>query len=263
MRILIVAVALFVLIPPIINYGLLTWHMPGVQVASNPWLSFLGSYMAIFSAWSLSMYQYNRQRKDDVLKEKIQKEKEDLRDRQDNRSFITFETVSVMNDIHEINANVNSKVIASEAYSLYAKRINRTKQSGTSVPPMTYIKFCQYGKNDLVLDCSIEVEWYLENKPEQVQAETFSVGTFEKGIEIYLPCILRDMNINDVPILNKIQFNYSTLRSERMNFVFDTNNNTEACNVINNQGENEIIYSYESSESHWLLPWKAPVVTKK
>lgn len=252
MRNFFIAAALLILAPIIINYGLLTWHMPGVHVENNPWLSFLGGYIAIFSAWSLSSYQYNRQRKDEEIKEKKQKEKDDLKDKQNNRSYFAFQDINVPGGIGNVTTHSDSRFINTKGYKWVNERFIRNTELDYSVP---YLRFKQYGKNDFVIDAVLKIDWFVENSDIKEKIN-IQLGIIDKQVEIFVPVAVEGMEKKDRIHVNLIMLEYTTLRGERMVLKYSGNTYEEECLVLHDDGSEECLYRYNAFESEYFVPGK-------
>lgn len=60
---IIILYASLLLVPVIINYGLLSWTAPGVSMEANPWLGFLGSFLGLIGAISIALLNNHNQKK--------------------------------------------------------------------------------------------------------------------------------------------------------------------------------------------------------
>ncbi|MDQ1234555.1 hypothetical protein QE450_002053 [Paenibacillus sp. SORGH_AS306] len=259
MNLIVIALILLILFPIIINYGLLTWHMPGLQLDSRSWLSFLGSYVGIFSAWILFSLQYKRQRKDEVLKEEKQKMKENIKDKQDNRSYFTYQDMNVTGDLHNIITQPNSRFIYTEGYKWFKNIIK--KEKNYRIP---YLRFNQYGKNPFVINVILKLDWFIIKQSGQHVEEkiTIQLGVVEKDIEIYVPTIIEGMLNGEQIEINLLELEYTTLREERMCLRYVGKTGEEVCIIINSDGTEECLYKHNNIGVEYFLPKKTKIKKK-
>jgi hypothetical protein len=231
------------LLPIIINYGLLTWRMPGVITESNPWLAFLGSYLGFIGAISIALMNTNNQQK-----------RNDQIDKESRRSFVVVNDFTAPLTLHNVSTHENSRLIETENYTTFLEN-NKDNKKDINI---TFLKLAHFGNSEVILDCHIEVDYKVDTsqKTQNVHINV-NIGIVEKGIEIFIPLIIPEIQEGDNFLIDVIKIEYKTLMNEKLRYVINHENNTEYYSIINKDGKPTPLFELDNtSGSTWIYPQK-------
>jgi hypothetical protein len=236
-------------VPILINYLLLTWHMPGVKTEANPWLAFLGSYFGVLGAITIAVYNNKIQKDKDRKNEKVQKDKDRSNELKRYRSFVVMTEFTAHADLKNIKTHENSRIIETEAYQDLVL-FNDSTKAVTS-----FLKLSQYGNSPIIMDCKLEIR--LTNKrTKKEHILNMNIGPIEKDIEVYCPIIPEDTEFGDEVNISYIEISYVTLVNEKMKYVIDHTISKEYYSFINDKLQETELFSQAITSSKWSYPNK-------
>ncbi|KMY32389.1 hypothetical protein ACZ11_09680 [Lysinibacillus xylanilyticus] len=238
---IIILYASLLLVPVIINYGLLSWSAPGVSMEANPWLGFLGSFLGLIGAISIALLNNHNQKKSDYEKEM-----------KNNRSFIVLNDFQGPIGLKNVKTHENSRLIRTVGYEELLKIVPKDDYVYTST---SYMKISHYGNSDVILDCNICISSE-DNEGSQLPDIVVNTGVLEKQIELFIPIAQPSIGMGNIINLNKVVVEYSTLMNERLEYIMDFGNLKECHYVINDKKEKEILFEFDVKGSKWTYPNK-------
>ncbi|QCR33136.1 hypothetical protein [Lysinibacillus sp. SGAir0095] len=230
------------LVPVIINYGLLTWSAPGVSTDANPWLGFLGSFLGFIGAISIALLNNSNQKKRDFEQEK-----------KNNRSFILLHDFHGPLGLKTIKTHENSRLIRTEGYESLLGKVSKVDFDSTST---SYIKISQFGNSDVILNCNICIS-SMDDDSNKFPDIVVNTGIIEKQIELFIPVVPSEIEKGQVINLTKIVIEYSTLMNERMKYIMDFDRLKEFHFVINEKNEDVTLFEFDITGSKWSYPNKS------
>lgn len=242
---------LVILVPIVINYGLLSWRAPGVKGDGSAWLGFFANYLGIVSAVLITLYQQRKQREKDNEDEINQKKKDDEKDRQDNRSYIVLHDFYSNVRLKNVKTHENSRIIETEGYKYLLetmKKVWNIEDYSTS-----FLKLSHFGNPDVILDCNVKLTVKFELGIEKIEV---NIGAFEKGIEIFIPVVPVGAYMGEIVELEEARVEYSTLRNERIHYIHELENKRDVCKIVWEDGQEEVLYEFSLNESQWIYPNK-------
>ncbi|ANY69720.1 hypothetical protein BBD42_26940 [Paenibacillus sp. BIHB 4019] len=231
-------VYLWLLISPvIINYGLLSWHMPGVVGGEKAWLSFFGSFLGLVGAVLIAMHQM-----------KVQKNNEIKRDQVNNRSYIVMNDFNAPLKLTGIITHENSRLIDTEGYQYLLKLVPKSKQKTVNV---SYLKMSHHGNPEVIFDCEIRVE--LRDHHKKNHLIDINIGAVEKGIEVFIPLVPEGVLEEEEIYLDKVTIKYSTLKNERLMYTQDLIKLRESFISVTDA---TVIFDHDLIGAKWIFPNK-------
>lgn len=238
---LILLYGLLLLVPVIINYGLLTWTAPGVSVYPNPWLGFLGSYLGIIGAISIALMNNNNQKKRD-----------EEQDKKNHRSYISLQDFLGPLGLNTIKTNENSRLILTEGYNDLKNEVSKDQYIETK---LIYFKISQFGDSKVILNCKIAIS-YEEYNGTQPLDTIVNTGVLEQGIELFVPALPINSKLGEKINLKKVIVEYSTLRNEKMRLVHNYEISKEYQSVLDINGKEHKLFEFDIVGASWTYPNK-------
>lgn len=232
---------LIILAPIIINYSLFTWRAPGVF--NGDWLSFLGSYLGIIGAILIAVVQMRNQKKRDHLV-----------DLESKRAFIVVTDFTANMQLHNIDTHADSRIIHTPGYLNLKSRFRRDEQQRSI--QTCFLNISHYGNSDVILDCRIQVD-YGENKINKKHRIDINIGVVQKGIEVFIPLVPPGSDLKGEVLIDLIQIDYKTLMNEQMRYVINHLTNKEMYIVIDDIGNETILFQHDITVANWTLPNKS------
>ncbi|PAD31444.1 hypothetical protein [Paenibacillus sp. 7523-1] len=235
-------IILILLIPVVINYGLLSWKAPGLNGDTGDWLGFLANFLGLIGAVLIALYQFKKQREIDQEKNIEQ-----------NRSYVDIQDFNATLMLKGVTTHENSRVIRTEGYDLLLKEAEIDQYGGIKVG---YLKIAHFGIPELIFNCSISIDASIcRSGVYDEETLNVNVGVIEKGVEIFIPLQpLRGDQGKEI-ILEKVIFNYSTLIGERLQIFRDYINRKEVLYSINNDLKT-VLFEYDMKQVGWTYPNK-------
>jgi len=232
---ILLVVIVIVIAPIILHYSLFTWSAHGVN---GDWLSFFGNYLGLIGAFTVAIMQFSKQ-----------KQREDQRDRETNRSYIVAHYFTGPLNLKGIKTHENSRIISTP---LYEKRLelNKLKSNASNFNCLFY-KFSHYGSLDIILNCNFIIEIKTNDLDKTHVIEGY-VGIVEKGIEIYIPIIVESESI----FIQSIKVEYNTLKGERILYSYDATTMIESHAIVCKDKPNRVITRDSTISSDWYYPNK-------
>ncbi len=239
------------MLPAILNYGLLSWTAPGVNLSPNPWLSFLGSYLGFLGAVSIALANNRYQREKDKRDEKKQRDKDKKAELKSFRSFVVMKEFYADLKLKNVKMHENSRIILTKPYEkmidLYGNENVKT----------TFLKLSQYGNSPVIMDCKMLIKFKVQNNNDGREHKLeMNIGVIESGIEVFCPLTFEGIKAGDKMAVNYIEIKYKTLMNEQMRYEIDHIQNVETYSVMNNKEEPEELFKQEITSARWSYPNK-------
>ncbi|MFD1357666.1 hypothetical protein ACFQ4X_07085 [Fictibacillus halophilus] len=232
---------IILLIPIIINYGLLSWTAPGVSTNTNPWLAFLGSYLGFIGAISIALLNTNNQQ---LRNEQIDKEGK--------RSLVVVNDFFAPMTLHNINTHENSRLIETENYSEFSEIHKHDKDTIN----ISFIKLSHFGNSDVILDTEITIQYRL-HEAATIHEVQVHIGIMEKNIEVFVPLIVPNIKQEEHLLVDVITVNYKTLMNEKFKYIIDHLQCNEFYYIVNEDNTETPLYELNNtSGSTWIYPKK-------
>ncbi|EPC8408874.1 TPA: hypothetical protein ROY06_004662 [Bacillus cereus] len=252
-----------ILVPIIINYGIMSWRAPGVY--NGDWLAFFANYcgalIGVFGAYFIAQKQMRTQWKQ-VQNQRILDEEQFYIN---NRSYIYYQEMHRMPvKLKGVKANNDIRIIVTEDYEQWTKNLSEEKLKHARVP---FYKICHRGNPEIIFDCTVRIS--LKNPMENNSPIelTANIGVIDKTEEIYVPLYsvqLDEIHTNsgikhidlDIEPLG-MEIKYRTIVNEKMIFKYDVIGKKEIYYTIDpiTNKEKEII-NYDVNKSTWIYPDK-------
>jgi hypothetical protein len=238
---LLILYTILILIPIFINYGLLSWSAPGVNTETNPWLTFLGSYLGFMGAISIAILNINKQQR-----------RNEQTDKESRRSYVVVNDFHAPITLHNVKTHENSRLIETENYLAFLSN-HTNNQNNINI---SFIKISHYGNSEVILDCHINVNYRLERTQASHNVDV-NIGIVEKGIEVYIPLIMPEIEIEEFIQVDLITIEYKTLMNEKLRYEINHLSNTEYFYTISEDGMPIPLYELDNtSGSTWRYPQK-------
>jgi hypothetical protein len=221
----------------------MTWSAPYVAGDDKTWIGFFGNYLGLLGAIAIAFFTFNKQ-----------KEKDELQDRKNNRSYIVLHDFNAPVKLKNVITNENSRIIITIGYRDLLNLIPKDKYEITNT---AFLKLSHFGNPELIFDCHILINIHHEREKEKKYEIDINIGVIEKGIEIFIPLVPPEIQENEPIILDKVTIEYSTIKNERLVLVRDYNENEkEVLKVKGEDGVDEVLYEYDLIGSRWIYPNK-------
>lgn len=240
-----------IFLPVILNYGLLSWTAPGVNLSPNPWLSFLGSYLGFMGAVSIAIANNKYQRDKDKKDEKKQKDKDKKAELKSFRSFVVMKEFYADLKLKNVKTHENSRIILTKSYEEMLK-LYKDENIKT-----TFLKLSQYGNSPVIMNCKMLIKFKVQNNDDDREHKLeMNIGVIESGIEVFCPLTFEGVKAGDKIEVNYIEIKYTTLMNEQMRYEIDHIQNDESYVVMNDKGEPEELFKQKITSAKWSYPNK-------
>lgn len=228
--------------PIIINYGLMTWSAPGVGGDDKSWIGFFGNYLGLVGAIAIAFYSFKKQ-----------KEKEEIQDIKNNRSYIVIHDFTAPVNLKNVITSENSRIIKTDGYRDLLEFVPRDEHEHTTT---AFLKISHFGNPDLIFDCQIHVDINGVQSTEKKYDLDINIGVIEKGIEVFIPLVPPKIKQNEEIILGRVTIEYSTIKNEKLMLVHDITNDKDVLKVKGVNGMDEVLYEFDLISSRWIYPNK-------
>ncbi|MHA7963515.1 hypothetical protein ACX93W_05160 [Paenibacillus sp. CAU 1782] len=240
----VIYIILFISIPIIINYGLLSWRAPGVNGDVGDWIGFFANFLGVIGAVVIALYQLKKQKEHD--------EKKDI---ENNRSFVDVHDFRAPMMLIDVKTHENSRIVMTEGYELLKKSLLPREYRKLQVP---YFKISHHGSGPFITNCSIKINLsYVINDNKHTDEWDFYLASIEKDVEIFIPLVPLEIPVGVTIDMNVFIFKYVTVKGEKLTLYRDYKDDLEF--LRDEHGNN--IYMNPLKTVDWIYPNK--IVNKK
>lgn len=252
-----------ILVPIIINYGIMSWRAPGVY--NGDWLAFFANYcgalIGVFGAYFIAQKQMKTQWKQVQEQRKLDEEQFYI----NNRSYIYYQEMHGMPvKLKGVKANNDIRIIMTEDYKQWTDKMSEEKLSRTTV---SFYKLCHRGSPEIIFDCKVRITLknpIANNSPIEL---TTNIGAMDKNEEIYIPLYslqldevytnsgTKHMNLCIEPL--EMEVKYRTVVNEEIIFKYDVINQKEIYYKVDPVSKQmKEVLNYDVNKSTWIYPNK-------
>lgn len=191
-------------IPIAVNYGLLTWRMPGLQGDAGLWMEFLGSYLGIITAILIAFLQVRKQQRLDRQNYIIA-----------NRSYLDIGLLNANMYLIGGNIHEDARIIRTTEYERLEKTVKEDQHERTRV---IYFYFKHLGVPEIIYNCSIKIEVLFRVDDQEIKQNMGYAGlTLPKNVEVFIPLVPpRDGNKRFEVELRDFSIKYQTISGETL-----------------------------------------------